>query len=129
MQRYAPELEKRTLWYQNRISFSWRVDETCIRVKGPAEVPWKYLYRAIDKGGNTLDFLLSDRRNAKAAKRFLAKTLRRSRDWKPRVINTDKNPAFCNGCSLVNPFLSFDPVAGVLLLSGVGAGPPPDGVG
>ena len=78
---------------------------------------------------------LSDRRNAKAAKRFLAKTLRRRRDWKPRVINTDKNPSFfCNLLSLVNPFLSFDPVAGALLLSGVGAqgktvGPPPDGVG
>ena len=42
VQRYAPELEKRTLWYQNRISFSWRVDETYIRVKGR----WKYLYRA-----------------------------------------------------------------------------------
>jgi transposase, IS6 family len=63
VQHYAPELEKRTLWYQNRISFSWRVDETYIRVKGC----WKYLYRAIDKDGNTLDFLLADRRNAKAA--------------------------------------------------------------
>ena len=90
VQRYAPELEKRTLWYQNRISFSWRVDETYVRVKGR----WKYLYRAIDKDGNTLDFLLSDRRDAKAAKRFLAKALRRSRDWKPQVINTDKNPAY-----------------------------------
>jgi IS6 family transposase len=90
VQRYAPELEKRTLWYHNRISFSWRVDETYVRVKGR----WKYLYRAIDKDGNTLDFLLSDRRDAKAAKRFLAKALRRNRDWKPQVINTDKNPAY-----------------------------------
>ena len=40
------------------------------------------------------DFLLADRRNAKAAKRFLAKALRRSRDWKPHIINTDKNPAY-----------------------------------
>ena len=39
-----------------------------MRVKGR----WKYLYRAIDKGGVTLDFYLADRRNAKAAKRFLA---------------------------------------------------------
>jgi transposase-like protein len=85
IQHYAPQLEKRTLWYQSRMSFSWRVDETYIRVKGR----WKYLYRAIDKGGRTLDFLLSDRRNAKAAKRFLAKELRRSRDWKPHIINTD----------------------------------------
>lgn len=90
VQRYAPELEKRTLRYQNRISFSWRVDETYVRVKGR----WKYLYRAIDKEGKTLDFFLSDRRNAKAAKRFLAKALRRSRDWTPHIINTDKNPAY-----------------------------------
>src|SRR5512132_1511934 len=89
-QRYAPELEKRSAWYRSRLSFSWRVDETYVRVKGR----WKYLYRAIDKEGATLDFYLADRRNAKAAKRFLAKALRRSRDWTPRVINTDKNPAY-----------------------------------
>ncbi len=46
-QRYAPELDKRTAWYRSRLSFSWRVDETYVRVKGR----WKYLYRAIDKGG------------------------------------------------------------------------------
>jgi transposase, IS6 family len=89
-QRYAPELEKRTAWYRSRLSFSWRVDETYVRVKGR----WKYLYRAIDKEGATLDFFLADRRNAKAAKRFLGAALRRSRDWIPRVINTDKNPAY-----------------------------------
>ena len=90
VQRYAPELEKRSAWYQNRLSFSWRVDETYVKVKGK----WKYLFRAIDKNGATLDFFLADRRNAKAAKRFLGKALRRSRDWVPRVINTDKNPAY-----------------------------------
>ena len=54
-QRYAPELEKRSAWYRSRLSFSWRVDETYVRVKGR----WKYLYRAIDKEGATLDFYLS----------------------------------------------------------------------
>src|SRR5512144_1132716 len=83
-QRYAPELEKRSAWYRSRLSSSWRADETYVRVKGR----WKYLYRAIDKEGATLDFYLADRRNAKAAKRFLAKALRRSRDWIPRIINT-----------------------------------------
>jgi transposase, IS6 family len=47
-------------------SFCWRVDETYVRVKGR----WKYIYRAIDKDGATLDFYLADRRNAKAAERF-----------------------------------------------------------
>ena len=50
--------------------------------------------RAIDKDGAKLDFLLADRRNAKAAKRFLGGELKRSRAWIPRVINTDKNPAY-----------------------------------
>src|SRR5512147_3038460 len=59
-QRYAPELEKRSAWYRSRLSFSWRVDETYVRVKGC----WKYLYQAIDKDGATLDFYLADRRNA-----------------------------------------------------------------
>lgn len=87
--RYAPEIEKRTAWCRSRVSFSWRVDETYVRVKGR----WKYLHRAIDKEGSTLDFHLADRRNTKAAKRFLGAALERSRDWIPRVINTDKNPA------------------------------------
>ena len=90
VQRCAPELEKRITWYQNRMSFSWRVDETYIRVKGR----WRYLYRAIDKHGATLDYYLSARRSAKAAKRFLAKALRRSGEWVPLVINTDRNPAY-----------------------------------
>ena len=90
MQRYAVELKKKLAWYQNRISFSWRVDETYVKVKGR----WRYLYRAIDKNGATLDFHLSERRNTKAAKRFLGTALKRSRDWIPRVISTDKNPAY-----------------------------------
>jgi transposase-like protein len=48
---------------------SWRVDETYIEVKGE----WKYLYRAVDSQGNTLDFMLSAKRDATAAERFLGK--------------------------------------------------------
>ena len=54
-----------------------------------------YLYRAVDKGGDTIDFYLSPTRNAKAAKRFLGKTLAQRKEWeKPRVINTDKAAAY-----------------------------------
>jgi IS6 family transposase len=52
VQRYAPELEIRLARYRSRMSFSWRVDETYVKVKGR----WRYLYRAIDKDGTTLDF-------------------------------------------------------------------------
>ena len=62
-----------------------------IKVKGK----WKYLYRAVSKKGNTIDFYLSSTRNAKAAQRFLVKALRPLKDWeKPYAINTDKAAAY-----------------------------------
>jgi len=50
---------------------SWKVDETSIKVKKE----WKYLYRAVDSRGNTLDFMLSPTREGEAAKHFFLKTL------------------------------------------------------
>jgi len=62
-----------------------------VKVKGK----WKYLYRAITKSGKTLDFYLSSMRNAKAAKRFLGKALRRMKDYeKPATINTELAPSY-----------------------------------
>jgi transposase, IS6 family len=92
VQKYAPEIEKRLRWQWRRPqSTSWRVDETYVKVHGE----WVYLYRALDKYGNTIDFYLSPTRTAKAAKRFLGKTLSGLRDWeKPEVINTDKAPTY-----------------------------------
>ena len=89
VQAYAPEIEKRLRWHcrPSGLSRSWHVDETYIKVKGK----WAYLYRAVDSRGNTIDFHLSQTRNAKAAKRFLGKALRGCKSWdKPDVINTDK---------------------------------------
>jgi len=54
----------------------------------------KYLYRAVDSKGNTLDFLLTAHRDAQAAKRFLRKALRAAHNQEPRVINVDKNAAY-----------------------------------
>lgn len=93
VQRYAPEMEKRLRWYWKRPTIwrSWRVDETYIKVKGC----WAYLYRAVDKDGDTIDFYLSSTRNAKAAKRFLGKALNGLKNWqKPLTINTDKAPTY-----------------------------------
>lgn len=70
---------------------SWRVDETYVKVKGK----WVYLYRAVDKRGDTIDFYLSSTRNAEAAKRFLGKALAGLKDGeKPETINTDKAQAY-----------------------------------
>ena len=66
------------------------MDETYIKVKKA----WKYLYRAIDSKGKTLDFMLSAKRDAKAAKRFFTKILNGPHTQTPRVINVDTNPAY-----------------------------------
>ena len=55
---------------------------------------WNYLYRAVDSTGATIDFLLSARRDAVAAKRFFQKALRTPGHPRPRVINVDGNPAY-----------------------------------
>ena len=66
VQRYGPELEQRLRRHLKPTNKSWRVDETYVRVKGR----WCYLYRAIDSAGATIDFLLSAKRDADAAKRL-----------------------------------------------------------
>ena len=75
VQCYAPELEKRVRRYQGYRSGSWRVDETYVRVGGQ----WKYLFRAVDKHGELIDFMLLDRRDTAAAYRFLGKALKTMR--------------------------------------------------
>ena len=71
VQHYAPELNRRCRPELRRTNGSWRVDETYLRVAGK----WTYLYRAVDSTGATIDFLLSARRDAAVAKRFLKKAL------------------------------------------------------
>lgn len=90
VQAYAPELDKRCRPHLKPTNDSWRVDETYIKVKGED----RYLYRAVDSKGNTLDFLLTARRDAAAAKRFFRKTMLASHTQEPRVINVDKNAAY-----------------------------------
>src|SRR3546814_10260551 len=78
VQCYAPEMEKRLRWFWRRgFDPSWRLDETYVKVRGK----WTYLYRAVDKRGDTIDFYLSPTRSAKAAKRFLGKALRGLKHW------------------------------------------------
>jgi IS6 family transposase len=69
---------------------SWRVDETYIRVKGKSV----YLYRAVDSSGATIDYLLSAKRDAAAAERFLAKALGGENHPAPRVINTNEHAGY-----------------------------------
>ena len=71
--KYSPLLEAALHRRKRPVWVSWRMDETYIKVKGQ----WYYLYRAVDKTGQTIDFLLTEQRDEQAAKRFLTKAIRR----------------------------------------------------
>jgi len=74
---------------------SWRVDETYIKVAGK----WTYLYRAVDSSGDTIDFMLSPKRDLTAAKLFLRLALSGTGGKRPRVINVDGHPAYARAIS------------------------------
>ena len=86
----AAKLEQRVRRHLRLCTGSWRVDETYIKVKGI----WTYLYRAVDSLGQTIDFRLSTRRDADAARRFFRKALAQPHVVNPRTITVDKNPAY-----------------------------------
>ena len=90
VQAYAPELNKRCRPHLKPTNKSYRTDETYIKVKGQD----KYLYRAVDSTGQTIEFLLTAKRDTAAAKRFFRKALSSPGNPVPRVINVDKNPAY-----------------------------------
>jgi len=90
VQTYGPELNRRCRPHLKATNKSFRTDETYIKVKGED----KYLYRAVDSTGQTVDFLLTAKRDAAAAKRFFRRALGAPGNPVPRVINVDKNPAF-----------------------------------
>ena len=87
---YAPEINKRCRRHLRPTNKSYRIDETYIKVKGKDP----YLYRAIDSSGQTIDFLLTAKRDTASAKRFLSRAIKGSGNPMPRVINVDKNPAY-----------------------------------
>ena len=91
VQRYAPILNQRLRRELRRPDRSWRVDETYIKVAGN----WAYLYRAVDSAGETIEFMLSPKRDLIAAKLFLRLALFGGGP-PPRVINVDGHPAYAS---------------------------------
>jgi putative transposase len=85
--KYVPLLEQAFHRRKRPVGVSWRLDETYVRIKGK----WKYLYRAVDKAGDTVDFLLTARRDRRAALRFLRKAI--GRHGAPEKITIDKSGA------------------------------------
>jgi transposase-like protein len=90
VQRYAPEINKRIRQHLKMSGTSYRVDETYIKVGKTC----KYLYRAVDKEGQTIEFMLSAKRDIPAAKRFFKKMMRAEHRRLPFSISVDKNAAY-----------------------------------
>ena len=91
VQRYAPVLNQRMRREMRPPNRSWRVDETYVKVAGN----WTYLYRAVDSAGETIDFMLSPKRDLIAAKLFLRLALS-GRGHSPRIIDVDGHPAYAS---------------------------------
>jgi transposase-like protein len=90
VQRYAPEVNKRIRPHLKMSGSSFRVDETYIKVGKTS----KYLYRAVDKEGQTIELMLSAKRDVSAAKRFFKKMMRAEHRRLPFSISVDKNAAY-----------------------------------
>jgi IS6 family transposase len=90
VQRYAPEINKRIRPHLKMSGASYRVDETYIKVGKSC----KYLYRAVDKEWQTIEFMLSAKRDVSAAKRFFKKMMRAEQRRLPFSISVDKNAAY-----------------------------------
>lgn len=85
--RFLPLLEKSFRKYKHAVGASWRMNKTYIKVNGT----WKHLYRAVDKQGQTIDFLLTAWRHAAAARRFFEKAMRHN--LVPDKVTIDKSGA------------------------------------
>jgi transposase-like protein len=94
--RLVPLLDRAFRRHKRAVGRRWRMDETYIRVRGQ----WKYLYRAVDTGGQTIDFLLTAKRDAAAALRFFRKAIRQHGE--PEVVTIDKSGANTAALGTVN---------------------------
>lgn len=101
--RYSPLIADEAQKKKQSVSGSWRMDETYIKVKGK----WTYLYRAVDKFGNTIDFMLSEKRDEAAATAFFKKAI--DNNGVPEKVVIDKSGANNAGIENINYlfFLAF----------------------
>ena len=99
--KYSPQIATQALRRKRPTLGLWRVDETYIKVKGK----WTYLYRAVDRDGQTLDFMLSERRNLSAARRFFKNAI--TNNSVPKKIVIDKSGANFAGAQAINNILKI----------------------
>ena len=96
VRRFTRLIDKRVRARKKPVNGSWRMDETYIKLNGK----WIYLYRAVDKEGNTIDFLLRAKRDAIAAKAFFRKAFKQhGRPDKVTVDKSGSNKAALDACN------------------------------
>lgn len=94
--KLLPLFEKAFRKHKRSVGKSWRVDETYVKIKGQ----WKFLYRAVNKEGNTVDFLLRAHRNKAAARRYFEKAM--ANNGAPEKITVDKSGANLAALEAIN---------------------------
>ncbi|MEM5406259.1 IS6 family transposase [Paraburkholderia unamae] len=94
--KLLPVLEKAFRLRKRPVGKSWRMDETYIRVRGE----WRYLYRAVDKDGDTIDFLLRAHRDKTAARRYFEKAI--AQNSAPATVTIDKSGANLAALEAIN---------------------------
>jgi putative transposase len=94
--KFSPMIEANMHKRKKQVCDSWRIDETYIKVGGKD----RYLYRAVDKYGSTINFLLTKRRMKGSAQKFLNKAI--GNNGKPRIIYFDKSGANTAGIRTIN---------------------------
>ena len=96
---YSPQLDQSFRKRKKPVGSSWRMDETYIKVNGK----WVYLYRAVDKEGNTIDFMLSETRDRPAVLKFFKKAIGSS--GMPKIVNIDKSGSNTAALERINNLL------------------------
>lgn len=94
--KFTPAIETKFRSRKLQVGKRWRMDETYVKVKGI----WRYLYRAVDKAGNTVDFLLTKRRQRMSAQSFLIKAIKHN--GVPEMINIDKSGSNTSAIKVYN---------------------------
>ena len=106
--KYAPQIAANAQARKKPTACSWRMDETYIRVRGK----WTYLYRAVDRDGQTLEFMLSENRDTAAACRFFKRAV--ATNGVPERIVIDKSGANLAGLQSINVILKFTGVGRII---------------
>jgi transposase-like protein len=98
--KFTPILEGRFRKRKKPVNGRWRMDETYIKVKGK----WVYWYRAVDKYGDTIDYMLIAKRDKRAAKAFFKKAIKSG--GQPIKVNIDKSGSNNSALNAINKLLS-----------------------